>query len=178
MSLQRWCCWEAEELIQTTRHLVEQYLNLITCRRYEGRKGGWDQARGHWPYKDSSCVTSASAACQSHHHRPCLELRFKRDLLSRLGWVDPSHSVCLPASWPQFPAGNTASMWASVGRRHNAELKRNRLHGGKGSQKKTLFLIFHLSETFSDPMHLCSVTNIICHHIFCTQIYVFTLDSR
>lgn len=70
--------------------------------QYEGslwrqRRGKWNQARGCWEDKDL-CVICSSVACQSHRGWPCLELRYERDPLSWLDWVDPSHSICLRAA--------------------------------------------------------------------------------
>lgn len=67
---------------------------------WRGRKGKWDQARGLWVNKGLSSVISTSVACQSHHGWPCLERCYKRDPLSRLGWAELSHFVCLWASHP------------------------------------------------------------------------------
>lgn len=84
---------------------LNQHKHLTLCKRYEGcqwrrRKGKSDQAWGHWVHRDLSCIVSTSVACQSHHGWPCLRLCYERDPLSTLGWVDPSHSVCLQAAHP------------------------------------------------------------------------------
>lgn len=115
---------EAEMFEQTKWLSVEQtkVVNTWHCER-EIREGGLRRGKegkmrpSQRPLGETglSRVISTSVACQSHHGWPCPGLFYKRDPLSRLGWADPSHSVCLRASRP-----HTASVCASLTPQRNA----------------------------------------------------------